>query len=627
MSRRTRATRLPRSVPVGQLRRNLESVQRFRLNVVFGALLVILLGLLGRLGKLQIVDAATFRSEAQDQQTRKVTFRGQRGRLLDIHGRVLATSRPALCVSVDKHVLERGNTDKRRFAEKLALLLDAERETGAIYKRIIDSDPATRHVTIRRQVEDERIASRLLMVKGYRATLDAGLEGLSIQAVEQRTYPNGSYAAHVTGRAPCPGDAKNLGSGLERALDASLQGDDVGLRVRSDARGRCRSSLALDPILSRGQDVRLTLDIVVQHYLEQALDRIQNDWQAEFSLGIVMDPHTGHILALANRPTFDPNTEARTYNHAVQNLLPPGSIFKPLVVAYGLGEGVLDVEERLPLPRRMVFSWRRGRRTVSDLHETCDWDGRGDVVQVIKASSNVGVAQILWRVMGARPDGYLAPEATVEPAFDLLRRLGFYQATGLELMDEKLVSTGPKSHTPTPIHPTVGFAFGQGFSVSPIHMLSAFAALAREDGRVVRPTLIPGRGGGRADLPPVVARREHLEIVRRGLEACVDEGTAHRAFSGFSIPVAGKTGTAEVKHGAITYNLASFAGYAPRDRPRLAVLIMAKVDEQVRYQNDPEGAQPYGGSVAGPAVRAVIEQTLAYLDGEAGASLDEEAGP
>ena len=618
MSRRTKHARLPRTVPVGQLRRNLESVQRFRLNFVFGALLVILLGLLGRLGKLQIVDAATFRSEAAERQTREHKFHGQRGRILDARGRVLATSRPALSVSVDRHAMRQAGTNPRYLAEKLALLLDAESEADSIYQRIVQRP--TGHVTIRREVEDERIASRLRMVEGYAATIAAGLGGLRVQATEQRTYPNGSYAAHVTGRAPSPGDLDNPGCGLERTLDASLQGDDVGVPVQRDAGGRYRASLALDPILTRGQDVRLTLDVVVQHYLEQALDEIERDWSAELALGIVLDPHTGHVLALANRPTFDPNTEPATYNHAVQNLFPPGSIFKPLVVGYGLGQGVLGIDERLPLPRRMDFSWRRATRTVTDLHDTCDWDGQGDVVQMIKASSNVGVAQILWRVMGGTPEGTLDRSATAEPAFALLRRPGLLRGHGPRAGRVEARLHRPQGLRPHAEPPAPGRRLGLRTGLQ--RLPDAHALRLRRPG--------PRRRAGRPSDPPPGARRRPGRPAPRlrerrpaGRDPARDSRRASRRgrptgrSSAVRIQVAGKTGTAEIEHGATVFNLASFAGFAPRERPRLAVLVMAKVDEDVRTRMSRTAPSRTGATWPVRPPATILERTLAYLDGRA----------
>jgi len=607
MRSRRPVTALPRTVPVGQLRRNLEAVQRFRLGVVFGAILILFAGLLARLGKLQLVDASAWSAKAALRHDREHTFHGLRGRVLDRHGRTLVTSRRVLSVAVDPQVVE----EPRTFALRLAALLDEPDLAPRIYRLVKDAPEGCRHRTIRPRVEDERVTAQLQTLIGYAATVRAGLRGLKVAEREVRTYPNAEYAAHVLGRAPDDAWGRPEGGyGVESAFDEALKGGEVRVPVqREGGSGRSfRASLVVDPRLAAGHDLLLTLDVVIQHHLERALDGVMATWQCPFATGVVLDPESGEVLALANRPTFDPGCEGGTLNHAVQGLYAPGSLFKPFVAAYALGLGVVTVDERVEMPVRKAFTWGRHTRVVSDGHPTGDWDGCGDVARIIGHSCNPASAELLWRVMeAAGPDG--ASTRSVEPVRQLMARLGFGRPLGIELHGDKPARYDASQGPWNPLYPTLGFAFGQSFVVSPLRLACCFAAFARDDARILRPTLLPGQGGPRLDLPPVCAQPAHLEAVRAGLAQAVDEGTAKAAFAGCPYRVAGKTGTAQMP--GTHWQYASFVGFAPRERPRVLVLVMAKVDDQLVHPAT--GVRPYGGNVGAPAVRAVIESTLDYL--------------
>lgn len=617
MKRRRPVTALPRHLPAGQLRRNLEAVQRFRLNVVFGALLILFVGLLGRLGKLQLVDAAAWSAEASRRHDREHTFKGLKGRILDRHGRTLVTSRRVLSVSVDPQLVE----EPRTFAIRLAAVLDDPEFAPRIYRAILGAPEGCRHRMIRPLVEDERVIAQLQVLRGYRATLRAELRGLKVEEREIRTYPNGDYLSHVLGRAaasPGEGEAEGGGYGVERRFHDALKAGELTVSVQREGgtRRSIRAPEVVDPRRAAGRDLRLTLDIVIQHALETALDEVQETWQPAFSTGIVLDPRTGELLALANRPTFDPRGQAGNTNHAVQGLYAPGSLFKPFVVAYGLGLGVVQPDERLEMPTQKWFRWGRSARSVSDGHPTADWDGCGDIPRVIGHSCNPATAEILWRVMEvADADG--TTRRSVAPVRTLMDRLGFGAPTGIELSGDKPARYDTSQGPWNPLYPTLGFAFGQSFVISPLRLACCFAAFARDDARIVKPTLLPGDGGPRLDLPPVCLHPSHLALIREGLAGTVDEGTADLAFAGCRYPVSGKTGTAQIP--STTWQYASFAGFAPRERPRVLVLVMAKVDDRLVHPTT--GVRPYGGKVAAPAVRRVIEASLDYLG-----PIGEEAG-
>ncbi len=486
MSRARPRTRLPRTVPVGQMRRNLRSVQRFRLNFVFGVLLALYVVLLGRLGNLQLVEAASWKSQAHDAQHGRTVFRGLRGRILDARGRTLVTSRRVLSVAVDPFLVReratKGQVSVREFSRRLGTLLDAMDGGRGIEAAIRAAPDRCRHLPLGGPVEDERIVQVLLGFVGrYDRTVEAGLAGLKVQVRECRTYPNGDYASHVLGLAP-DGSCGRSGTGIERECQADLLGSVVSVPV---CRGyhRPMAIAALDPLEGRGRDIRLTLDIVVQHYAETSLDAAMAKWQATEGTALVLEPQTGHVLALVSRG-------AHGLDLATKATWPPGSLLKPLTVAKGLDGGYTTADEVFDLSSPALFSWRRGTRLVHDFHGM----GSGTVVDIVAESSNVGAAKIFWRLL-AGPDWR---EPGTEPSFDrataFLRELGFYGPTGLELADE-LMDPRWADAAPNPLFPAVGWAFGKGIAVPPLKVLCAFAALARDDGRIVRPTLIPGQGG------------------------------------------------------------------------------------------------------------------------------------
>ena len=299
-------------------------------------------------------------------------------------------------------------------------------------------------------------------------------------------------------------------------------------------------------------------------------------------------------------------------NHATLALWAPGSLFKPLTVALALEGGYVTPDEVFDLSSPHVFHTPsvRKSRPVHDSHPI----GAGAIDDILVHSSNIGVSLLLWRLIHG--PGWAASDAV--PSYDralaFLRAVGLYGPTGLELADDVHRPFLSEDH-PNVLYPAIGWAFGKGVGTSPLKTLCAFAALARDDGRVVRPTLLAGRGGGRRDLEPIVPTAAHRHVVREALRGVVQRGTARRAFEGCTLDVAAKTGTAVFE--GTTKQIAGLIALAPVERPRLAVLVMCNVDETTRHPDHGPHQQPSGGVVAGPPARAILERTFAYLDGRA----------
>jgi cell division protein FtsI/penicillin-binding protein 2 len=619
-------TEVPRSVPVGVARRTAESVRRLRSNFVFLTLVALFAGLLGRLAWLQVVNGPAYRALAAGGS--RVDLAPTRGDVTDRHGRPLAFSRPARIVALDAGQDSEGAwviADPARFAARVADLLEGhagERASGAkttaieVRGAIREARAAAtprRFVPLAWSVEDARTIALL-----DEAMREGGgdLRGLIVRPTERRTYPNHEWAAHVLGRAVYAtrvvgGEVRHemekplVGgeSGVEAALDRELRGEAGTREVRKDGRGRAFAAAFGGASPDRaGLEVALTLDVVVQHACEAALDRLVAAWRPRGAVAIVLDPHTGDVLALACRPAFDPNRDAPTTNLAIQGRYEPGSTFKPFTAAAALALGVVAPGERIEMPAEKTFEFPGTRsRTIHDHAALGEDDGCGDVVRLLAHSSNVGAGVLALRI--ARFGLETRRVNGMRMLFDALA-LGEPTGLGLPLEAKSAV---PRDFDLRNVALSMGF--GQNVAVTPIRLASLFAAFAREDFAPVSPRLVLSVGGEarptRPPLPSLLGDPALQALVRRGLVGVVEEGTGAETFRGCRYAVAGKTGTAK-DESRQTY-VSSFVGFAPREAPRVVVLVLA--DRPLATGE----RKPSGALVAGPAVKDIVEETLDYL--------------
>ena len=617
--KRPARTRVPRSVPLGQYRRTLMAVRRFRLNVVFG---VVLLGyglLLGRLGQLQLVDAAQYRKTWSARHQAPVTIDARRGRIYDRNGYVLAEPKPCVSLAMDPgfEVIK----DPASFALRVETLVGADKLSAGIIRERIEAarEPVQRGlvedvpgwVRLSGVIEDATTVERLWEEAGrtLRERVKGHTYGLLVEPVEGRWYPNRSEAAHVLGRAPSDGVP---GEGMEGALDGRLRGTELCATTMRDGRGtRMARGDTVDPDGHRGADAYLTIDLVLQHHLEKAVDRMGNEHQSLEAAGGVLDVRSGEILAMTSRPTFDPNVDAPTLNRVTQGLYEPGSCFKPFTVGWALSEGIVDPYDSIPMPKRVALE--HDPHPVNDDH----YVGDGTLVDLLSHSSNTGSAWLAHQLGPERMGVWLKhvfPYEWQAPARGQKPRLRAGTRSGLPYEKGYSRPANDRGLSWVDAHRA---GFGQGFAVTPLQIASAFAAFARSDARVVRPRLVREPGAAPC-LGPQVMHTKWLGVVREGLVACVEEGTARRAFEGCAWTAAGKTATSQsvqtvdervarlrglVVGDKVDTNLCTFVAYAPAYDPQVLVLVLAR---QLRED------EVYGGSVAGPAVRSVIESTMRY---------------
>ena len=343
-----------------------------------------------------------------------------------------------------------------------------------------------------------------------------------------------------------------------------------------------------------GGDVVLTIDMVIQHFLERQVQWAFEKWEAESAIGIVVSPSDGKILALANRPTFDANRlrEARTsdlVNRALTDPFAPGSTFKPIVFGAALDAGVLQATDTFDCGGG---EWRFDRRLLHDVHPS----GELDVEGVLVKSSNIGAAKIGLRLGGRR-------------LREAIQAFGFGKKTGIVLGGESSGRmTQPRNWTDT--YTTVSVSFGQEILVTPMQLAMGFSALVN-GGRYHAPRIvdhwIDRDGNVETPFTPVMRRvisSEASAEIREMLVAVCEEGSGKPArVPGYR--VGGKTGTTEKFKGKRKSGyVSSFVAFAPAQNPRLCVLVMV---------NEPKGAH-YGRIVAAPAVGRVLADSLAYLE-------------
>ncbi|MDJ0973021.1 MAG: penicillin-binding transpeptidase domain-containing protein, partial [Planctomycetota bacterium] len=305
--------------------------------------------------------------------------------------------------------------------------------------------------------------------------------------------------------------------------------------------------------------------------------------------GLVMDPHTGEILAWANRPTHNANLDGEDglgtfhggYDYVAAGRYEVGSVFKPITVAWALDKGVVRADEIIPMPEAHKFPGCK--HVIHDTH----YVGPGTVVLLLEQSSNTGAAELARR-LGAKgmQDMWSTLRLTQRPDIEFPRAV-----SGIVNPE-----VGTKRWPPWLYHRV---AYGQGNSLTPLQLGTLYCALARPDARMVKPALLY-RQKLRDPRGPRLCHPRYLPVIRQGLRQVVTQGTARKHIQASDYPIAGKTGTAQQG----TNNICSFVGMAPAHDPQMVCLVMAKV---------PRDKNGSGGAVAAPAVARVLNATLEYI--------------
>ncbi len=566
---------------------SLNANQKRRAVIAGGVLAVALLLLIGRLYQIQILSSEEFRQRARRQYRAVIRELPPRGDIICMDG----SNKTLLAASVLRPTLSanpRQIIDREAVADRLARILNMDR--GELLLKLSDDtrpDGGPRYyVMLARDLSSEQAgAVRALNVKG-----------LTLRDEPKRVYPQGRLLCTVLGIVGY--DEENLQNkgleGLELYYDDTLRGEPGYRELVVDALGnRLRLPGCKEVSAKKGGNLLLTVNFQIQRIVEEELRAAFRKWKPESATAIVMDPHTGDILAVANLPDFDPGdpgafSQAARRNRAVTDFYEPGSTFKPLA-------GCAVLEERLAAlgTSFKCFGPVRGR-TIGD-HVRSGWLTMRDV---IVRSSNRGAA---WF-------GVLLDENGMKLRPWVLR-FGFGKTTGIDMPGEVAGRVTPAGNWTS--HSTTSVPFGQEIATTPLQLIRAFCSIPN-GGWLVKPRIVKAVLDDDGNVIREISNGERVRIISpdtarqmQGVLAGVvadPHGTAHRSRLR-EYDMAGKTGTAQKVVGgrySHSVHVGYFVGYAPAHDPKICVLVV---------MNEPKGRY-YGGTVAAPTVSKIILRSL-----------------
>ncbi|MFQ6066652.1 MAG: peptidoglycan D,D-transpeptidase FtsI family protein [bacterium] len=548
-----------------------------RIYLPFFLLFIALIILEARLYDLQILNQQGFFRQASKEQAKLIKISPKRGAIYDRNREKLAVNIPSYSLYARPGKI----SHPKEVARKLSPIL--KMRVSSLTKKL-------------RQKKVFVWLKRKLFPAQKKKVEALGLKGIGFVEESKRFYPQRELASSLLGFAGV--DNQGL-AGIELSYNNDLQGEAGHFWIKEDALGY-EILFAKETLqdLVPGKDLVLTLDNVIQSIVEQELSLTLKKTKAKSAEALFMDPQTGEILALANKPDYDPNyySEYSSFarkNRVVQSLYEPGSSFKPFTVGALLQEGLTNIDEK-------IYCGESIRVANHLFHDWKNFDRDLSVTEIFQNSSNVGIIT-------------LASRMKKEKFCEYLRLFGFGSRTGVDLPGE---ATGiVRSPLQWSLTDPPSISIGQGIAVTPIQMVIAFSALIN-GGKLLRPFVVKyvfsPQGKIIKENRPLVIRRVGSESLSQTmkslLERVVEAGTGRRArITGYSM--GGKTGTAQIparnRRGYLPNKyIASFMGFAPVDSPRIAGIVVIK---------EPTGAY-YGGEVAAPLFGRMMKRVLPYLN-------------
>ncbi|WP_405127420.1 penicillin-binding protein [Salicibibacter halophilus] len=558
--------------------------------LLFGLAAIIIAVLGGRFLFVQVskeIDDVDLETLANERWTNNEPLHGERGAIYASNGEAIAeevTSYTAFAVLEDGY--EGAIDDPEGTAQTLAPYIDMEEARLA---ELLTSDQF--------QVELGS-GARQLSYEEREEIEDLGLEGIHFRPEPKRYYPNQAFASHVLGYIDRGSDEAIMG--LEAALDEELEGGGGSMSYQV-ARNGVPLPGSDEEITDAydGSDVGLTLDSNIQLALEQAMTSVDDEYNPERMNAIVANAKTGEILAMSNRPDFNPNNYEDITNHTnftVSDHYEPGSTFKMFTMAAAIESGEYDGDEEFE-----SGTYDPGYDvTISDHN---DGEGWGEITfdEAMERSSNVGFSKLVNEKMGA------------DTLYEYLDRFGFGRETGIELPNE---AAGLMSESDLDAMYT---AFGQSSAVTPIQQIQAATAIAN-DGQMMQPYIVDRIENSNVnetvyESEPVLAgepiSEETAKEVREQLvEAVYGENGTGGAFQVDDMTIAGKTGTAQIpsENGYLSghdQNIFSFLGMAPADDPEIVTYVAV---DRPNLSADESGTQPVS-----TIFNTVMHQSMQYL--------------
>ena len=548
-----------------------------------------MLGLLGRLVWLMGFRSDYYYEKAEELHERERDIKAARGEILDAKGKVLAANKTVCTVSVIHSQIK-------------------DPEKGI---RLLVSELGLSEETVRKKVEKnssiERIRTNVEKETGD-AIRKAGLDGVKVDEDYKRYYPYDSLASKVLGFTG--GDNQGI-IGLEVEYEEVLKGIPGKILTTTDARGVEIDGLGerrAEPV--KGNTLRLSLDISIQEFVQQAALKVMEEKQAERVSILLMNPQNGEIYACVNVPEFNLNEPfvlnigqdtASMDQKKIQDLLnqmwrnpclndtyEPGSTFKIITMAAGLQEGVVSLNDRFYCPgyklvddRRIHCANRRGH-------------GSQNFVEGAQNSCNPVFIEVGLRL-------------GVENYYKYFRRFGLMKQTGIDLPGEAGTIMHKMENMGNVELATV--SFGQSFQITPVQLATTVSSLINGGNRITPHFGVAVQSADGTQVKeleyPVetgIVSSETSETVRKILETVVSEGSGkNAAIEGYSI--GGKTATSQTLPRSVNRYISSFLGFAPAEEPKVLALCII---------HDPQGIY-YGGTIAAPVVRSIFDNVLPYL--------------
>lgn len=570
-----------------------------RMLLIFGIIIVLFFGVSVRLVYIMVTKSEEYKGIANEQWTSEVKISAKRGKILDTNGNDLALSGNVYRIDVDMTTLNQDITAKKLSKEEISIELGKALNTESsgilktLNKTLPNGDPIG-SVNLMRRVEQAG-ADKVSALK---------LHGILISGDTERYYPYNNFLAQVLGHTNIDGDGL---TGLEKEYDKELSGTPGVRYVEADRKG-INYTISDFSKPQDGKDVETTIDETIQLICEKAASQAMIDNKAKGVTVIAMDPKTSAILAMVNKPDYNPNDpwagnlssaalQQIWRNKAVSDTFEPGSVFKVVTATAAMQEKLVSDSDRfvcngsLTVANRVIHCWNTSGH------------GTESFLQILENSCNVGFMTLGKKIGAEKLNEYIA-------------KFGFGKTTGIDLPGEAKGIVKTKNVSETDL---ATISFGQTDTVSPIQYITGFNIIAN-DGKWTQPHILKkivqyGDNDNVTSEKDYVSTGEHQAIdpevaktLRSYLEKVVSEGGGRNAFiEGYHI--AGKTGTAQKidpVHGGYASGkyISSFAGMAPASDPKITLFV--SIDE-------PDISNYYAGQITAPVAKQIFNDIFNYM--------------
>lgn len=545
----------------------------WRLYVVVGFVLLLFCSLIARAAYIQIIEPDKLRHESDMRTLRTTSNQVQRGLITDRNGDMLAVSVPVRAVWADpKHAFDQ---DAFKDMRRWQALADVLQEPVDDLVRKVKGNPKKRFVYLKRQVTPA--------VADYIEQLKIG--GIYLKSESRRYYPTGEIAAQLIGIT----NIDDVGiEGIENTYNTWLTGTPSKQKVRKSRDGSVVERLDMVQEGESSNDLVLSIDQRIQQLAYRELKRATEMYQATSGSVVVIDVNTGEVLAMANTPSYNPNSRDNLQTHRMRNraltdTFEPGSTVKPFVVAAALEAGTVKSNELI----QTSPGWMRiGGRQVRDSNNYGDMS----LAKILVKSSNVGISK-------------LALSMPVQQLLGTYQSMGLGNYSGINLTGESAGLIHDRNRWSDFERATL--SFGYGFTATPLQIARMYATLG-SGGMLYPVSILKLKQAPKGEQ--VISTQVAEDVMQMLVGVTETGGTARKAhIDGY--PVAGKTGTSRkaVAGGYGDDYVGLFAGVAPVHNPRLAISVVI---------NEPKGDKYYGGDVAGPAFAKIMSGALQMLNVE-----------